>query len=382
MIFAKTLFWISAAVMVYHLAGYPLFMALINLFKRRAEQEPSEPEIYPSVILICPARNEEEVIEAKIMSFLDLDYPPDRLKMIVISDDSNDGTNEIVARYRNQRVELVVQKPRQGKPSAHNLIIPFLDGEYVLSTDANSIFAPDALKLLMRKMLSDSRLALVSGELRLVPAEGGKSGEGLYWRYESWLKKLDSDFHSLIGANGSMFLIRRELFQKVDPQSVDDFERVLTVLKQGFKATYEPRANVFEEETESAGQEMARKIRIITREWYVLERNLKLLNPLRHPATSFQLVSHKLLRWLFFVFVLTGFLASALLLKIWFYRVTFLLQALIYGLGALGLLFQAKGRRLPLSTVPAYLVAMIWSSLAAFVRYALRTRTNTWNPVR
>lgn len=382
MILAKTLFWISVTAMVYHLAGYPWIMAIVNRFRKKAS--PAAPEIteFPRVTVLCPARNEEAAIEAKIRSFLELDYPHDRLKLIVISDDSTDRTNAIVAGFAEQNVELLIQKPRQGKPSAHNLVIPRLDCDYVLSTDANSIFAPNALRLLMARILSDPRLALVSGELRLVSGEGEKSGEGLYWRYESWLKRLDSDFHSLIGANGSLFLIRRDQFQPVDPQSVDDFERVLTVLKSGWLAAYEPRANVFERETETAGQEMARKIRIVTREWYVLERNLKLLNPFRHPATSFQLLSHKLLRWLWFVFVLTGFLASAFLFDIWFYRVTFLLQCLIYGLGALGLLWQKRGRRLPLSTVPAYIVAMIWSSAAAFVRYILRTRTNTWNPVR
>jgi len=382
MILAKALFWLSASALAYHLAGYPLLMLIFIRLRKKILPTASDIQKYPSVTVLCPARNEEDVIEAKIKSFLKLDYPRNRLKMIVISDDSTDRTNEIVESHAGQNVELVIQKPRQGKPSAHNLVIPKLDCDYVLSTDANSIFAPDALKLLVAKMCSDPRLALVSGELRLTPGEGGKSGEGLYWRYESWLKKLDSDCHSIIGANGSIFLIRRDLFQRVDPQSVDDFERVLTVLKNGFLAAYEPQANVFEEESESARQEMSRKIRIVTREWYVLERNLALLNPFRYPATSFQLVSHKLLRWLFFVFVLTGFLASAFLLQIRFYRVIFLLQCLIYGLGVLGLILQARGKRPPFFSLPAYLVGMIWSSLVAFVRYLQRKKTATWNPVR
>lgn len=382
MILAKALFWLSASALAYHLAGYPLLMLIFIRLRKKILPTASDIQKYPSVTVLCPARNEEDVIEAKIKSFLKLDYPRDRLKLIVISDDSTDRTNEIVESHAGQNVELVIQKPRQGKPSAHNLVIPKLDCDYVLSTDANSIFAPDALKLLVARMYSDPRLALVSGELRLTPGEGGKSGEGLYWRYESWLKKLDSDFHSIIGANGSIFLIRRDLFQRVDPQSVDDFERVLTVLKNGFLAAYEPQANVFEEESESARQEMSRKIRIVTREWFVLERNLALLNPFRYPATSFQLVSHKLLRWLFFVFVLTGFLASAFLLQIRFYRVIFLLQCLIYGLGVLGLILQARGKRPPFFSLPAYLVGMIWSSLVAFVRYLQRKKTATWNPVR
>lgn len=302
--------------------------------------------------------------------------------MIVISDDSDDRTNEIVSQYQDRNVELIIQKPRQGKPSAHNLVIPLLECDYVLSTDANSIFAPDAVKLLVRRMLSNPKLAMVSGELKLVPGEGKQSGEGLYWRYESFLKRLDSDFRSIICANGSIFLIRREQFTQVDRQSVDDFERVLIILKSGWLAAYEPRANVFEEETESANQEMARKIRIVTREWFALERNLVLLNPFRHPATSFQLFSHKVLRWLFFIFVLTGLLASAMLFSILFYRIIFLLQCLIYCLGTLGLIFQKRGRHLPLTNIPAYVVAMIWSSMVAFIRYLIRIRANTWNPVR
>ncbi|MDD3464694.1 MAG: glycosyltransferase, partial [Candidatus Cloacimonetes bacterium] len=197
MILAKALFWLSASALAYHLAGYPLLMLIFIRLRKKILPTASDIQKYPSVTVLCPARNEEDVIEAKIKSFLKLDYPRDRLKLIVISDDSTDRTNEIVESHAGQNVELVIQKPRQGKPSAHNLVIPKLDCDYVLSTDANSIFAPDALKLLVARMYSDPRLALVSGELRLTPGEGGKSGEGLYWRYESWLKKLDSDFHSI-----------------------------------------------------------------------------------------------------------------------------------------------------------------------------------------
>ena len=376
-------FWLSFGLLAYHLLGYPFILFLANLLKPRKKQRINEPQQhFPSVTVLCPAYNEEEAIGAKIESFLKLDYPKDKVKMIVISDDSSDRTNEIVQSFSGQNVELLIQKPRRGKPSALNLARSELDSEFVLSTDANSIFAPDALKLLMEKMLSDPRLGLVSGELHFMAGEGQKSGEGLYWRYESKIKHWESDLGGIIGANGSIFLIRKDLFEKVDPQSVDDFERVLTVLKKGWKTAYEPRANVFEEETEHAGQEMSRKIRIVTREWYVLERNLVLLNPFRHPFVCIQLISHKLLRWLFFVFVLTGFVASIFLMNNMFYKIIFFLQVAIYGYGILGLVLQIKERRLPLSTVPAYLVAMIWSSMAAFFRYLARTRINTWQPVR
>lgn len=379
---AKVLFWLSFGLFAYHLIGYPLILFLANKIKPKKKQSKNELQHFPSVTVLCPAYNEEESIGAKIESFLKLDYPKDKVKMIVISDDSSDGTNEIVESFAGQNVELLIQKPRRGKPSALNLVLPMLDSDYVLSTDANSMFAPDALRLLMEKMLSDPRLGLVSGELRLIPGEGNRSGEGLYWRYESKLKHLESDLGGIIVSNGSIFLIRTDLFEKVDPQSTDDFERVLTVLRKGWKTAYEPRANVFEEETQSADQEMSRKIRIVTREWFVVERNLVLLNPFRHPAVCFKLFSHKLLRWLFFFFVLTGFIASIFLFDILFYRIIFCLQLAVYGYGTLSLILQKKGRRLPFSTAPAYLVAMIWSAMAAFIRYITRVRTNTWEPVR
>lgn len=379
---AKVLFWLSFGLFAYHLIGYPLILFLANIIKPKKKQSKNELQHFPTVTVLCPAYNEEESIGAKIESFLKLDYPKNKVKMIVISDDSSDGTNEIVESFAGQNVELLIQKPRRGKPSALNLVLPMLDSDYVLSTDANSMFAPDALRLLMEKMLSDPRLGLVSGELRLIPGEGNRSGEGLYWRYESKLKHLESELGGIIVSNGSIFLIRTDLFEKVDPQSTDDFERVLTVLRKEWKTAYEPRANVFEEETQSAGQEMSRKIRIVTREWFVVERNLVLLNPFRHPAVCFKLFSHKLLRWLFFFFVLTGFIASIFLFDILFYRIIFCLQLAVYGYGALSLLLQKKNRRLPFSTAPAYLVAMIWSATAAFFRYITRVRTNTWEPVR
>ena len=383
MTIAKVLFWCSFGLLAYHLFGYPFLLLLINKIKpKQKELNCKLPQPLPTVTVLCPAYNEEESIAKKIESFLQMDYPRDRVKMIVISDDSSDRTNEIVESFSGQNVELLIQKPSRGKPSALNMVLPMLDSDYVLSTDANCMFAPDALNLLMEKMLSNPRLGLVSGEVRIVPGEGNRSGEGLYWRYESWLKSLESELGCIIGANGGIFLIRTDLFEKVDPQSVDDFERVLTVLKKAWKTAYEPRGKVFEEETQSAKQEMSRKIRIVTREWFVVERNLALLNPFRHPAVCFKLFSHKLLRWLFFVFVLTGFIASVFLSSILFYRIIFCLQAAVYGYGALSLLLQKRNLRLPFSTAPAYLMAMIWSSMAAFFRYITRTRMNTWEPVR
>jgi len=374
------IFWVSWLALAYHLVGYGAFLYLVNMF--RAKPVTSEPTGFPSIVVLCAAYNEEKAIGDKIESFIALDYPADKIKMIVISDDSTDATNEIVSRYTHLNIELVIQKPRRGKQSAHNMVLPDLKCDYVLSTDANSIFAPDSVSKLVARMQSDNRIGLVSGELHLHKKGDMQSGEGLYWRYESFLKNMDSRFKTSIGANGSIFLIKRELFTEIDPQSVDDFERTLIVLKQGFLAAYEPLATVSEEETQKASEEISRKIRIISQEWFALRRNAALLNPFRFPAISFLLVSHKLLRWLFFVFVLTGFLSSALLARTWFYLLVLVMQVVFYMLGTLGLISQAKGKRIPLTGIPGYFVAMIYSSAVAFKNFLINKNFGMWKPIR
>lgn len=376
------LFWLSWLLLAYHLVGYGLLLFVFNkLFPRKQKPDAVLTE-YPRIIVLCPAFNEEKVIEDKIHSFLNLNYPQDKISMIVISDDSTDATNEIVKRYTDRNISLVIQKPRAGKQSAHNLVLPQLDCDFVLSTDANSIFSPDAVMILVKAITADPAIGMVAGSLKLVKAESGSSGEGLYWKYESYLKQLDSAFHSIICGNGSIFIIKRSLFTEIHPQSADDFERTLIVLKEGYIATYEPSAVVYEDETEKASQEISRKIRIINQEWYAVLRNALLLNPFRYPKISFLLISHKLLRWLFFVFVLTGFITSALLLDKWFYSSVFVLQVIFYLLGALGLAAQAKEKRIPFTGFPGYFVAMIYSSAVAFLNFLRRKNYGLWKPIR
>lgn len=375
------IFWVSWLVLAYHMIGYGLVLYLINLFKSIPPTKTISN--FPTIIVLCAAYNEEKVIGEKIESFLSLDYPKDKIKMIVISDNSTDATNEIVSRYTNYNVELVIQRPRRGKQSAHNMVLPGLNCDYVLSTDANSIFEPNSVSLLVRRMQSNPKLGMVTGELRLQKKGNQQSGEGLYWRYETFLKVMDSKFRSVICANGALFLIKREFFTPIDLQSADDFERTLIVLKNHALVAYEPKAIVTEDETQKASEEISRKIRIITQEWFALSRNATLLNPFRFPLISFLLVSHKLIRWLFFVFVLTGLISSLLLSGITFYCIVFIMQLMVYSLGMLGLFMQKRNVRIPFTGIAAYIVAMIYSSLVAFVNYVFnRSNFGFWKPIR
>jgi cellulose synthase/poly-beta-1,6-N-acetylglucosamine synthase-like glycosyltransferase len=178
-------------------------------------------------------------------------------------------------------------------------------------------------------------------------------------------------------------LIKRDLFTEIDTQSADDFERTLIVLKHGYNVAYEPKARVSEEETEKASQEISRKVRIITQEWFALSRNLILLNPFKFPAISYLLISHKLIRWLFFVFILTGFVSSLFLLSKAFYMITCALQVVVYGLGIVGLKAQKHNVRIPFTGIPAYLVAMIYSSAVAFSNFVFNIQSfGLWKPIR
>lgn len=375
-----TIFWLCVAALSYHVLFYGVILYLINLIKKRTKVGVADD--YPSIIVLCAAFNEEKAIEEKILSFLALDYPADRIRMIVISDDSTDATNEIVSRYTDRNIGLVIQKPRAGKQTAHNLVLPCLDSDYVLSTDANTIFDPSSVKLLVRRMLSSDDIGMVSGELRLFSRSNRRSGEGLYWRYESFLKRMDSGLRSIICATGALFLIRRELFTVIDPHSPDDFERTLIVLKQGYRAVYEPRAMVFEEETERASEEISRKIRIISQEWSAMKRHAVLLNPVKHPITSFTLYSHKILRWLFFIFVAGALVSSALLADRYSFGLMLVLQLLAYGMGILGLILQDKGIRIPGGGLLAYYIAMVYSSAVAFKNFLMNKNYGMWKPVR
>lgn len=375
------IFWFSLAVLAYHLIGYGLLLKFLNLFSKPNGGE-THLEDYPSITILCPAFNEADVIEDKINSFLNLDYPTDKITMIVISDDSTDGTNEIVNKFTDRNVKLVIQKPRQGKQSGHNLVEPDIDSDYVLSTDANSIFHKDSVKKLVMKMLSDPIIAMVSGELRFRKNSGEDSGEGLYWKYECWLKHLESTNYSIIGANGSIFLIKRELFKQIHPASVDDFERTIQVLLKGYLAKYEPESLVYETVTEKPVEELTRKIRIIAQQWFCLERNLQVLNPFRNFRLFFMFVSHKLIRWLLPVFSLSLLISNYLIASNFSYNVFLFIQLFVYLSGSIELLIERNGNSIKILKLPAYFVAMNYSAIMAIIKYISRKEYSTWDIVR
>lgn len=368
--------------MFYHIAFYPLILwFLLNNFTKVKANDNTDSAIYPTITVICPAYNEECSIGDKIKSFVELDYPKDKIKMIVISDDSQDNTNSIVQEFSDRNVELIIQSPRGGKQRAHNLVEPSISSDYVLSTDANSLFKPDAVKELVKVIQSSPQIGIVSGELRLISKNNLDSGEGLYWKYECFLKSMDSDFASIIGSNGSIYLIKRDMFGQIHPQTIDDFERTLHVLSNGYKAVYAPQAVVFEYCSERAVEEINRKIRIITREWFALSRYKQLLNPFRYGKISLILISHKLLRWMIFLFM------GILLVTSWFINSVisltfFYMQIIFYLTGIIVILTQNQKLHIPGLSLIAYVTAMGWASAVAFFKFIFKKDMGIWNPTR
>ncbi len=376
----KIVFFLSLFFPVFHLFLYPILLTILaKLIRNRLPK--TEVKEYPTITVLCPAYNEADVIEEKINSFMNLNYPKDKIKMIVISDDSIDGTNEIVEKYQKHGyLELVVQKPRRGKQSGHNLVEPHLDSDYILSTDANSIFEPDCLNHLLSVMITDPKIGLVSGTLKLVSSDGADSGEGIYWKYESYVKRLESDFSSIIGANGSIFLVQRELFTQVHPASVDDFERTLMVLNKGYKAKYAKDAIVYEEVSKQVSEEHSRKTRIIAQEWHAILRQSRIFF---RPIPGFMLVSHKILKWIFPIFSIGLLVSSGMLATNLFYQVFLFGQILFYLIGFTGYFLDKAGYKvIKIVKIPAYIVTMNIVALNGFFKFLAGKQYATWNTIR
>lgn len=366
--------------MIYHIIFYPLIMKILSYNKNLSKR--NELDNYPSITVVCAAYNEEKHIEEKINSFLNLNYPKDKIKMIIISDESTDKTNEIVKRFSNENIELIIQKPRRGKQAAHNLIRSSIHSDYVLSTDANSIFDTESVLELVKSITSDPQVGLVSGECRLICKNNNDSGEGIYWKYECNLKNSESLCKTLIVASGSIFIIKTELFTEIHESSPDDFERALIVLEKGFLVKYNPLSYITEDVSQKSLDELRRKTRIVTQEWQAVARHSVLLNPFKHGYISAILISHKIIRWLIgYIYVLSLITAlfshSEYLLYLYFYP-----NILIISLGLIGLVLEKAGRQKKIFKLYTYWLAMIIISLRAFIKAVLGKKYSIWTQHR
>jgi len=373
----RYVFWLSLAVLIYTYAGYPaLTVVLGRLMRRRVATGGGE----PGITLVIAAYNEAAVIGPTIENKLALDYPRSKLQIIVVSDSSVDDTDRIAQRYADQGVLLLRQTPRRGKTAALNLAAQRATGDVIVFADANSMYAPDTLRMLARNF-SDPTVGYVTG--RLVYG-GGESAVGVgcraYMAYEDLLRRSETSLGSIIGVNGGVDAIRRDLYVDVPRNLITDFVLPLSVIAAGRRVVFEPRARSQEVPNSELGSEFRMRVRVALRALQGLAYMRRLFNPLRYPLTAFCLASHKVLRYAGFIFLAVALAANALLAAhSAFYAILLGLQLVAYALGFLGL-WQRPQLLRRLTVLPAY-VCMTYAAFAvASVKFARGESMATWRP--
>jgi cellulose synthase/poly-beta-1,6-N-acetylglucosamine synthase-like glycosyltransferase len=377
------LFWIAVIGILYTYVGYGLIMAALA---RRRARPVRAGDITPSVTVLVAAYNEEDCIAAKIENTLALDYPTDRLELLVVTDGSTDRTGEIVQRYARQyaNVRLLHEPERRGKVGALRRAFPLTTGEVVVFSDANSYFCPETVRRLVRPF-ADPTVGGASGAKRML-AQGDATageGEGLYWRYETWLKRNDSAVSSVMGVPGEIWAARREAYIPPDPDTLlDDFVASLRMVAAGWRVVFVPDVYASEEASPSLAAEFARRARNAAGGWQAF---FKLPGMLRHPnkLITFQYLSHRMLRWMVTptLFVL-ALLANICLAARPFYALTLACQIAFYLLASVGWWLTAKGRRVRWLLAPFYIVLLNAAALAGGWRYLTGRQSVVWRKVR
>lgn len=375
----RTLFWLAALAVVWTYLGYPLF---IQQLARRRPRPHRQAPIQPTITFIVPALNEEAVIAEKLGNLLTLDYPPALREIIIIADGSTDRTVEIVQAYADQGIKLLFQPERRGKIAAMNRAAPEAQGDLLIFSDANTFMEPGSVQALVRNF-ADPQVACVSGEKRIRPAAAVQAqGESAYWRYESALKRAESQVSTAIGALGEFFAIRRTLYCPLEEDAIiEDFVLSMRLVMEGWRVIYEPAAVTWEEASPSLRGEWMRRVRMAAGGFQAMRQLRGLLSP-RYGLIAFQYFSHKVLRWLAPLFMLLA-LGTAAALTSWpFYRLCFWGQIGFYALAGLGGLLEIVGVRSKWLQIPFYFCFTNATALGGLVRYFSRKQTVLWARAR
>ncbi|MBK8961143.1 MAG: glycosyltransferase family 2 protein [Proteobacteria bacterium] len=381
-------YWLLAAMVVFPYIGYPLTLWL--LIRLRGPYRPVESgDHLPGVTLIISAFNEAAVLDAKLNNARALDYPTDKLQIVVISDASDDGTDDIVLKHAAQdsRVVLHRQEERRGKTAGLNHGIEKANGEVVVFSDANAMYEAAAIRELVAP-LADPKVGYVVGAAHYSDGDAGQAqhSEGLYWRYELAIKEMESAFGSVVGGDGAIYAIRRGLFWPLREDDINDFVNPLQIIAAGYRGVFNPKARCYEEGADSFGKEFKRKRRIVNRSWRAWRRYGAGVRNADNPAFLFQIVAHKIIRW--FAMPLIALLAVVNLLLVVDGH------AGIYLLSLLGLLLSAvlavRGHQLNQRGEPQpklvylfyYFYLVNWAALLGIYDEFRGVRHSKWDHVR
>jgi cellulose synthase/poly-beta-1,6-N-acetylglucosamine synthase-like glycosyltransferase len=329
-------FWTSLILLIYVYMGYPL---LLNILPKNKIVE-GEFEELPSVTVIIPAFNEENVIAATIQNKLDQNYPKDKVSIIVVSDESEDETDKVVEAFSkdHSNVKLIRQIPRKGKTSGLNLAFQDISSEIIIFSDANSIFEKDAMKALVNTF-TDLNVGYVTGKMVYVNADGSMVGDGCsaYMKYENHMRELESAIGSVVGVDGGVDAIRTSLYSELRADQLPDFVQPLKIVEQHKRVVYQDKAILTEDSLSDQGSEFRMRVRVSLRALWALSDMKHLLNPFNYGVFSLQLFSHKVLRYLAFFPLVLAFISNvALLGQGAFYNLALLAQIAFYLLALYG----------------------------------------------
>ena len=357
-------------------------LLLCSLFIKRKEILPENLENAPFVSLIIAVYNEEKVIRAKLENSLRLNYPEKKLEIIVASDGSTDRTNEIVRSFENRGIKLY-QYERVGKTGIQNETVKKAKGEILVFSDANAIYHKDAIRKLVRNFFYDG-VGCVCGQLFYRKKDGTHfaSGEILYWKYENFLKNKENRISSLIGANGSIYAIRKSDYVEIDVELISDLVEPLEIVKRGKRVAYEPEAISYEESSSFVKEEFNRKVRILTRSIFALLHMKCLFDPLSYGIFAIQLLVHKMLRYLVPLFLMTGALSLVFLIENKFYFVLFCLLMVLSLLTIVGKFSRNKRAYFRLFNLIYYYAMVNYALIFAWINIVRGRKITVWRPER
>ena len=364
----KILFWICLVICIYTYVGYGVLLYLLVLLKRMVKGKPKQIELpedsqLPDVAFMVCAYNEQDVVEMKMQNIHELDYPKDKLHVVWVTDGSSDNTNEYLKAY--PEVEVIYSPERRGKTAALNHGLSMVTSDITVMTDANTMVNREAIREIVRCM-QDPKVACVAGEKRVMSRHEGEiaaEGEGLYWKYESALKRLDSELYSAMGAAGELNAIRTHLYERMPETALlDDFVMSMRMVEQGYKIAYTSEAYAMEYGSANLEEESKRKRRIaaggLQSSWWLRS----MMNPFKNFMVAFQFVSHRVLRWSITPIALMALIPLNVALVIMkagtVYTIIWILQILFYLTAFSGYLLEQHGHKNKLLYVPYYFLFM------------------------
>lgn len=378
-------FWLCALVIIYTYLGYGLVLYLLVRLKRRkiTKVSPSiKVEDLPEITLMVAAYNEVNYVDLKMENSLSLNYPAEKLHFIWVTDGSDDGTPELL-QQKYPGVKVLHQAERQGKIAAINRAVSYVTTPYIVFSDANTQLSIDSI-LRIAALFKDPTVGCVSGEKRIITedkAAAASAGEGIYWKYESTLKRWDAELYSAVGAAGELFAVRTELFNPVETDTLlDDFVISLRIAMKGYRIEYDPEAYAAEWASESIKEELKRKIRIAAGGIQSIIRLYPLLNIFKYGILSFQYISHRVLRWTITPLLLPIVLLVNILLAndSYFYTILLLLQGVFYLCGLIGQQLEHRKLKIKLFFVPYYFLFMNYAVFLGFFRYLQNKQSVKW----